>query len=146
MSNLQLNITSEIIVKYETSHIDPFHSMLLPKHFSGYILLSTYLLKFTKDPPPTTTHTHRNTNYKNCKVMGKCLIMFCLKYMSFYTRTPNSVRQEILDNPPRLAPEVLQKLLSEAYHPLSKQLSTLKEEDYEGIVKGVGGYGSGVIG
>ena len=47
------------------------------------------------------------------------------------------MRQEILDNPPRLAPEVLQKLLSEAYHPLSKQLSTLKEEDYEG--KGWGG-------
>ena len=58
------------------------------------------------------------------------------KCFSISSRTPNSVRQEILDNPPRLAPEVLQKLLSEAYHPLSKQLSTLKEEDYEGIVRG----------
>ncbi|KAL4237844.1 Fibrous sheath-interacting protein 1 [Mactra antiquata] len=46
-------------------------------------------------------------------------------------RSPRSARQEILDNPPKLAPEVLQKLLSEAYHPLSKQLSTLKEEDSE---------------
>ena len=42
------------------------------------------------------------------------------------------MRQELLENPPRLAPEVLQKLLSEAYHPLSKQLTTLREEDCEG--------------
>ncbi|XP_053399953.1 fibrous sheath-interacting protein 1-like [Mercenaria mercenaria] len=46
-------------------------------------------------------------------------------------RSPRSARQEILDNPPKLAPEVLQKLLSEAYHPLSKQLSTLKEVEDE---------------
>lgn len=45
--------------------------------------------------------------------------------------TPRSARQEMFDNPPRLAPEVLQQLLSEAYNPLSKQLSTLKEEDCE---------------
>ena len=43
------------------------------------------------------------------------------------------MRQELLDNSPRLAPEVLQKLLSEAYNPLSKQLSTLREEDCEGL-------------
>ncbi|KAH3847817.1 uncharacterized protein LOC127873703 [Dreissena polymorpha] len=44
-------------------------------------------------------------------------------------RSPRSARQDLLDNPPHLAPEVLQKLLCEAYHPLSKQLSTLKEEE-----------------
>ncbi|XP_052766708.1 fibrous sheath-interacting protein 1-like isoform X2 [Mya arenaria] len=50
-------------------------------------------------------------------------------------RSPRSARQDLLDNPPRLAPEVLQKLLSEAYHPLSKQLSTLKEEDNEDVTE-----------
>ena len=44
----------------------------------------------------------------------------------------------MFDNPPRLAPEVLQQLLSEAYNPLSKQLSTLKEEDCEGKRVGIG--------
>ena len=56
-----------------------------------------------------------------------------LAQIDSYFRTPASVRQELLDNPPRLAPEVLQKLLSEAYNPLSKQLSTLREEDCEGL-------------
>ena len=50
----------------------------------------------------------------------------------------------MFDNPPRLAPEVLQQLLSEAYNPLSKQLSTLKEEDCEGKRVGIGvGAGGG---
>ena len=56
----------------------------------------------------------------------------CIQFIFLPHRSPRSIRQEILDNPPKLAPEVLQKLLSEAYNPLSKKLTTLQEEDTEG--------------
>lgn len=53
-------------------------------------------------------------------------------------RTPSSAREQLLENPPYLAPEVLQKLLTDAYCPVptaavggggNSRLSTLREED-----------------
>lgn len=58
--------------------------------------------------------------------------------MLFSHRTPSSAREQLLENPPYLAPEVLQKLLTDAYCPVptaagggggNSRLSTLREED-----------------
>ncbi|KAL3873185.1 hypothetical protein ACJMK2_036332 [Sinanodonta woodiana] len=50
-------------------------------------------------------------------------------------RSPRSARQWLMENPPKLSQDVLQKLLAEAYCPISKQLSTLNEEEEETMEK-----------
>ncbi|KAK3580867.1 hypothetical protein CHS0354_032928 [Potamilus streckersoni] len=52
-------------------------------------------------------------------------------------RSPRSARQWLMENPPKLSQDVLQKLLAEAYCPISKQLSTLNEEEEETMEKEV---------
>ena len=56
-------------------------------------------------------------------------------FSTSYCRTlsPTSARRELLEHPPILAHDVLQKLLSEAYLPLSKELSVLQEMENEGM-------------
>lgn len=50
----------------------------------------------------------------------------------FFFRTPHSARELLMENPPKLSDEVLQRLLSEAQTALPSRLSTLREEDEDG--------------
>ena len=60
------------------------------------------------------------------------LNLMLLSFAFFFFRTPHSARELLMENPPKLSDEVLQRLLSEAQTALPSRLSTLREEDEDG--------------